>query len=596
MKFLKKICFVLIAFNLTFSLFAQVSVDPNDDFYQSAARWQAEGIVDFLPQVRPYSILTIKDIIETVKSKGTPKDVEVALQYENKYLKKWWNVEAEIQNETKVGSSTGANNYFGFRPAFSGDLPLFNVAGIGYRLGFLFDVGKWNNLNVLPMYQNVLNDNHGDPATIGPIQGKMDMVTNLTFGTKNMYGFLGLNRIEHGPKLSNSITIDGTSYHMANIGFNMDTKYVSYSHFISSMGAGLLNGQWATNNKYLAFHSVRVQPFKQWAFSFYETATVVDRFDPAYIVPVPFMMIQGMYGASDNLLMGVNTTVRPVDRLQLDAGLLIDDINVDGFFKGDWNTLLRIGLQTGVTYVPKNPVFEKMSLDYTLITPYTYNHIDTCYGLTQDFDKYKYTINHYSDYNKDSLITRNVSLTTPLGPNSDRLVFMTTLRPVKGLKIDASTSFARHGNIAESFSDEEAQAYLNANRDAKKLGSPTDDSFATDGSIWASQVSLRSRWMNNWLAQEHKMYVIQAGFDAQYDLITSKAGCFSFIFGYTFEAIINKGVDSSMYPAYFATASANAYDQNAATIADVRRAKQNWIDNLHNEFNNYFKVAFKYRY
>ena len=81
--------------------------------------------------------------------------------------------------------------------------------------------------------------------------------------------------------------------------------------------------------------------------------------------------------------------------------------------------------------------------------------------------------------------------------------------------------------------------------------------------------------------QSHKMYVIQAGFDAEYELQRTRYGVFSFNIGYTFEFIYNKGVDAPMYD---------------GSILDPAEARRKWESNLHNEVNNYLSASVKYCY
>ena len=63
-------------------------------------------------------------------------------------------------------------------------------------------------------------------------------------------------------------------------------------------------------------------------------------------------------------------------------------------------------------------------------------------------------------------------------------------------------------------------------------------------------------------------------------------------FGYTFEFVYNKGVDTAIYTGDAANAINNASDKAAA----IQSAKNAWADKLHNEINNYITISAKYSY
>ena len=72
----KKIIFIITSLMCVFvNLYAQVSLNPNDDFYKDAKKWETKGIVSWLPQIRPYSINTVKKILAEVKENGDESDV-----------------------------------------------------------------------------------------------------------------------------------------------------------------------------------------------------------------------------------------------------------------------------------------------------------------------------------------------------------------------------------------------------------------------------------------------------------------------------------------------------------------------------------------
>ena len=69
---------------LCFSLSAQVAADPNDTFYDDALCWELQGLIPSLPEMRPYSLQLVKNILETVMNCD---DYEAATEAKNYYEK-----------------------------------------------------------------------------------------------------------------------------------------------------------------------------------------------------------------------------------------------------------------------------------------------------------------------------------------------------------------------------------------------------------------------------------------------------------------------------------------------------------------------------
>ncbi len=562
----KMLCAAVMAM-LFSAAFAQVSVDPNDEFYSSAKEWQVRGIVPFLPQIAPYPVSTIKQILETVKENGRDVDIELADYYYKKYFGKQWNAGFEIGDKGRF-SDTGnkfKTSVFA-EPSFFGDAVFFDdFVSLGYEFGALFNNKNTETKEVLPLYFNVMDDTYDDPATFGKIVGNLEMITNLAVGKSNLYGMMGVNRLGYGPFDGDSVILNPSAYHSGNFLFSYDNGIVSYSQSVSAISASRNDGTGgAVNNKFLAFHSICFTPVKQLSIAYYEASVYGRRFDPCYFIPVPYMAIQGMFSECDNTLSGLQFEVRPVDRLELALSGAIDDINTNDFAKGELDARLKLALQTGIFYTPKSDFCNMISFDYTLVTPYTYSH---------EPNEYSAEVTH----NYDNYTNRNTCVGSSILPNSDRFRVNVKFTPVKRLKLNLFTSFVAHANELDSLSVKEAVALVTALQN-KKAGS-------TDGSAWTSAVPKEIQEKNNFLNQGHYMHVLQAGFDASYEIPRQKWGVLRFNLGYTFEYIHNKGVDEALYSS-----------SDLATEEGIKAARKSWMDKFHDEYNNYFTVSAKYTY
>lgn len=573
----KKLFLFIILFSAAFTLFAQVSLDPNDSFYQDAKTWEVKGLTGWLPQIRPYSVSTVKMILSDVKEKGDEKDVQRAEYYEQKFFAKPWNVGFTL-GDTAVISNEGdkLRNYTFGLPEVYGDMSFLKYIGFGYNLGIVSDSKNKKTENYLPFAESNPFDTYDDPFTLGPLSNNINMNANITVGKENLYGMFGLNRIAFGPFLNDSVLLSGGQFHTGNFSLIYEGEKWGYTQVFSVLSRSEKNSSSGVTNfkpeKYMGFHSVRFTPNKYFSFSYFESSVYTNRFDPCYLLPVPYMIIQGMYGASDNTISGLVFDVKPVNRIQLSTSLIIDDIDLDGIAKGDFNSRFRFAGIIGATYTPSVKFIDDINFNYTLVTPYTYSHRDPVMDIKPDVVSY---------YNKDNYTTRLTSLGTKLPPNSDRFYYSMTFAPVKNLKVDCALSFMRHANIAESYTDEEAQKHIDLNNQAASLYPNDNYYFSTDGSVWTSTLTSPTSSQCNFLNQTHKMYVLQCAVNAEYTLPRYKWGTVTFDAGYMFEYIANKGVDSDIYTRYSQSPEA---------------AKKLWVANFKNVINNYFSISVKYCY
>lgn len=568
---------ILMGMLLAINSYSQVSVDPNDNFYKDAKVWETKGIVKRLPQMRPYSIATIKKILSEVKESESEDDIRKADFYEKKYFSKGWNIGVTVRNDLKA-STDSTKDMFSVLPQVYGDLEVFKLIGFGYKAGALVQNSSTEEKEILPSFNNSNYDTYEDPMFIGKIVANMDMAANFTIGTDSMYGMFGINKIAFGPFLDDSVLLNGTQFHSGNFSFIYEGDKFGYSQSLTALSRGENNGTSGNLDfvpeKFMGFHNIRFSPVKQFSVSYFEACVFSNRFDPCYFLPVPYLLLQGMYAATDNLLTGLTFDIRPFDTLSISIAGAVDDMNLTALTKGQFDKTLKIALQAGVSYTPPVSFIDMLSLNYTLVTPFTYSHCDP----RTNIDDLTFAVNNAAMHNKDNFTTRLSSLGTKLPPNSDRIYFEATFTPIERLRIDFSTSFARHANIAESFNDEEAQKYLDANNALSTSGKK--GYYATDGSVWTTGLTEPSRDYNRFLQQDHIMYVLQCAVNAEYELERMKFGSLVFSFGYMFEYIYNKGVDENIY-------------SSGVSVSD---AKKVWVAKLHNVFNNYFSASVKYYY
>ena len=107
----------------------------------------------------------------------------------------------------------------------------------------------------------------------------------------------------------------------------------------------------------------------------------------------------------------------------------------------------------------------------------------------------------------------------------------------------------------------------------------------TDGSLKQITHNLESaKEETGLLNQDSKMTVFRIGIDVDYELRNKHSASISFNAGYSFEYIINDGVDNPIFP------------ERYETIEQVKMARENWKNNLHKSQNHYFRAGVTIKY
>ena len=168
---------IFMFFVFIYVSFAQVSVHPNDRFYQFAQNWEIKGYIESLPLIRPYPSPVIKDILETVINCPNKADAEIALEeFERIFSKSYFaSVEGGLDLKNSVSETNGGSelskNLLG-RAGIAGELVFHPLVSFGYDFGFYGESADF--FDVAPYYVNKKPDSLFDPADIGPIEMYID--------------------------------------------------------------------------------------------------------------------------------------------------------------------------------------------------------------------------------------------------------------------------------------------------------------------------------------------------------------------------------------------------------------------------------------
>lgn len=580
---------------ISFPVSGQISVNPNDDFYEYAQAWEIRGLVKTLPPVRPYSLNSIKNILQQVIKRGTRKDVELAIEYWNEISGRPLRVEAEAKGKGKLTRTSKKteeaeqdfDKLLWGRFALAGDAFVFpDFVSVGYDLGVLAR-SKKNEIPFLPYYTNSRYDSIQDPATLGPLYGYIDMNASASIGTSEFFAQGGVNRTGYGPFLKKGLALNETGYHSGNISYSIVKDKFTFTQQYSAIGATTsYDGSDLKPEKFLAFHALEYKFTPKFSASYYESIVYGKRFDLSYFLPVPFMVAQGLGGNADNTQLGLLFKYKPFSNLLWATDIFVDDFDVNALVKGNLDGKNRFALQTGLIYAPENSFCRKVSLVYTAIAPYTYSHWDYAGDDTAEIVPNMYNYQNYTN--------NGIPIGTAYAPNSDSIEFSLDFKPSQNLRIGVGSSLMRHANIAESLDTDEAVEYLSSD----------SRTYATDGSLYEHSMfsnpgddhgkHVDSAWNAlNFLSQENKMYVVQAKFDMDWTVLKTAFGSFTLNLGNVFQYTHNKGVDSELYPG--TGINLRTFPQ-AYKSKVVSAAKDAWRSGFRDELADYFYIGFTYKF
>lgn len=588
---MKKNIVIFIIFSLfVCAAFPQVSVNPNEEFYSDAAGWYLKGYVERLPQIKPYPVAVIEEILIDVIKKGEPSEQAKAEFYYEKYFAKEWHVSLDSSAYARIYSiadsdAKDVDHYddalqLSVEPEFSYDFSFGEYFSSGLIVGLRGQSSYVNSSEVLPKftYNSELDVIAPFEFNADSIDFLLDVNGNFTVGSKDVYATVGFTPLGYGLFPNDDIILSPDGNQILHGSFNYEGKYFQYAQIFGVVGAmnkSFLEADDYSFSKFFAFHSTNVPLFNgKLNLSYFEGAVFGNGFQPAMLTPVPWAIVSLADGRSETLYAGLKVEVKPVPCFSWNTEFLLNDLKPKNFIKLKWNdAAIRGAFKTGFVYSPLDSIASLITVDYTMVTPEIYS----CYDSFND------------DYNYRDYSNFGTSIGSNLLPNSDRVSVKINFKPSKNLKITTTTLYSRHGNSYEDLDYDEI---------VKLNGSQY--SYSSIGQNSNGFESLTSQ--TNFLMQDDLMYSMQAGLDIQYTLFSKKSSNITFSVGYTFEFIQNDGVDQAIYPGDYSNYKTYLDTINSETATDAQKQdakskfdsiKEAWKDRLHDSYNHYFRAGVK---
>ena len=589
----KTLALLSLIFCILLSVFSQVSADPEDEFYFQLQRWTSLGYVSNLPQYKPYPVNLIDEILTLVSTKGSEKEADKAKEIYNRIHEKKLRVKSETEGNFRF-SEENARQIYEYA-GLDSDFQFNSFLSAGFKFNVIATTSS--SLDALPLY-STQPFFFQDMADLGPLSGSLETDGNIAIGKSNIYFMMGVNHSSFGPFGKNSIVLSSGAKHAPTFSFSWRPGKWNLSQNLLALSA--TNGSKNLfSNKYMFLHSVGYTFNPSFTFNFYEVSVLGGRLDPSYIIPLPYMVTQGISGYDDNIFMGANFSWNIKKGLEWSGDFLLDDFGVGYLTKGELNFKLRAAAITGLTYVSENSSWFSMAkADYTFVTPYMYSH----WQEYTDQSTGKRKCASIKAVNYQEYTTAGKCLADSLEPNSDRISLSARFTPLERMTLDLKGTFIRHANVNEGLTAEEQLYYLNG----------PEEYFTTDGTIfnhnhyWKDNSAdhyLPSAWNRLMLlTQDTKEYTFQLGAKASYLFPETKAGTFKISLGYTFEYIKNYGLDTDMFSPSAIESKKGSWNSDGSWTSgtyseeDLETVIQLWKDGLSDLVNNYISINFKYTF
>jgi len=411
------------------------SYDLFDPVYGDLSSWELAGLIPRLPRLRPYPPQFIDRMLQIVVESGG-KDAERARHY---LVGTGQLVRTRFVAETQIRVDSGGLFFGNLSPSVATRLDTPGVDADGRYTMNLLD--STDGL-ILPAYDRAERDWVPDWAEFDlfdrSISIRQNLASNLSVGDAVRWFQFGIGRSSIGPFYHDGLALSRSAPSSIHLSFTWHTAQLSGQFLQAELTATDDAGGGRYPDKRLVLHSITWRPLSWFALDFYDSVVYGNRFDLRYLIPISSLYLtQGIAGFVDNALIGLGFEFRPFQWLSIPVSVYADDVHFNDLIRLDFETKYKLSFQVGAS---ANPPWlheiDRVSIDYLAVMPYMYSHRD------QDDT----TVPNFSNYTQSG-----ASLGPSLEPNSDRLSFRISGRPIKPIRLVAYFEAIRHGNPSTGF-------------------------------------------------------------------------------------------------------------------------------------------------
>ena len=504
----KQTFFIMLAVFLSLGcrpLFAQLASDPNDRMYTDLKLWEDRGFLTNLPPLKPYPIQLLKKLLGDVQDKGDEQDRALAQQYLSEMDEL-----IDFRGVAGAVSRTDFSSVYG-QFTLGGTLQGSILPWVTYSGSLTGVVNNGPGDSLLPEDQrstvDYIFDSGVRPLGTTSFIPRVSSASSAAFGSDTFYFQAGDTRGSYGPFWGDNAVLSPSAPQAGQISYVFRHQYFTVTEMIMALSAVSSDGtQGPFPNKFMSLHSLEIYPLPWLTFSVFESIVWGGRFELLYTLPFAvYYYAQGFGGFSDNSFIGLSGGIKFPSNVRADFILYVDDAAFNDLIKLNFNTMIEVAFQAGVSWTPNLPWLTRLSLNGIAVTPYTYTHTNDHADLSG--------IPNYLDYSNSGQ-----NLGPSLQPNSLRVEVSALQRPVLSLDVSPFLRMILHGNAGEYY--------------AGGTGTIFDNGYAQSPPPYSTF---------RFLSQSVIEKTFQAGLDSKWYLGTS-FGRIQLSLSYTFEYILDSGL------------------------------------------------------
>lgn len=526
-KIVLTLLFVVASLAMALPVWSQVVSNPNDRIYTDLKLWADEGLISRLPPLRPYPIQLVTQYLKEVERAGTAADRKRAAAYLDAIDHRF---KGSITPSAlvRVGIGSGGRTHFeqaGLIGTIQGTL----TPSVTYsaRLGAYamsnsatpgpLQPGQPDTTFSLPLYQrpaqDVINDVSVNELPFIHLTPRLSMDSQTALGSSTAYFEAGLMRDSFGPFWGDSVVLSPTAPQSGNLSFTWREGFFTYTALLLAISATNNDGSGGPQpDKYLSLQSLEFYPTSWLSLGILDSVVWGTNLNPLYMLPVPtvFFYSSGTVGYPGAAHVGLSAGIKLPQSLRADFLLYQGDTSFNDIIRLHFNTMLIFAGQAGLSWTPDMRFLKRLSLGYTVVSPYSYTHENASSGL------------NYENYTNNGQ-----NMATSLDPNSDRIQIKALVRPLPSTDVTLFGRYIRHANAS----------YDIPNMPASANGTVFDDGTNSSGTLTYTPGSGYSQ-LFRFLTQPVIEKVIQVGFDAK-AYLDSPIGRIDGEIGYTFQYVMN---------------------------------------------------------
>jgi hypothetical protein len=421
-------------------LFAQLASDPNDRMYTDLKLWEDRGLLQNLPQLRPYPIQLLKTLLSEVQDKGNAVDAARAREYFSQMdevidIHPGTGVEMRSDLRSLYWQYTFAGGPFqgSIDPLVSYSSWLAGVANNGPGGSLL--PGPYPRSPIDYIY-----DGGVKPLGATNLIPRVSSASAASFGSDRFWFQAGDIRGSWGPFWGDNVVLSPSAPQSGQFSIAYRGDKFTAQESLMAISASYSDGSGGPlPDKFLALHGLELYPLPWLTVGIFESVVWGGRFELLYLLPYAVhYYTQGFVAFPDNSFIGINGSLKLPQNVRLDFLAYFDDMSFNDLIRLNFNTRMKFAAQTGVSWTPNYPLLTRLSLEALMVTPYTYSHTNG----NADMLGTPVTPN-YQDYTN-----AGQNMGPSLEPDSLRVEVKALLRPDPVVDVNGFARMILHGNAS----------------------------------------------------------------------------------------------------------------------------------------------------